>query len=339
MTHIQRFFSFAFFCAAAALTMQPATSFSEEKAKAKTEESAKLSPSDPVAKVNGVVITRGEIDRAMKVFLAQNRSPQQPSADQLQQLQDAALEQMISAEMLYQAGTKLDMKDVEKQAEEKITQSRARFPSQAEFEAALKNSGLDEKELKELTRKDIIINNLVEREIASKITISEKDAEKFYNENLSKFKQEESVKASHILVGVDAKAGEEDKKKARAKADDLLKKIKAGEDFAALAKANSTCPSSAQGGDLGYFGKGQMVPAFEKAAFGLKPGEVSDVVETQFGYHIIKLTEKKNGETAKFEDVKVKIQEYLKNQKIQQSVADYLNELKGKMKVEKLASK
>lgn len=338
MTHIQKFCSFALFCAATAVAFQPAISFGgENAAEAKKEEPAKQSPTDPVAKVNGVVITRGEIDRAMKIFLSQNRSGQQPTAEQLKQLQDAAVEQMISAEMLYQAGAKLDdVKNAEKQAEEKVAQSRSRFPTQAEFEKALKNSGLDEKELKELTRKDIIINNFVQKEIASKITVSDKDAEKFYNDNLSKFKQDDSVKASHILIGVDAKATDEDKKKARAKAEDLLKKVKAGEDFAALAKANSTCPSSAQGGDLGFFGKGQMVPAFEKAAFALKPGEVSDVVETQFGYHIIKLTDKKEAKTATLEEVKGRIEEFLKGQKIQQAVGQYLAEQKGKMKVERL---
>ena len=337
MTILRKLVSFSLLCAVAAVSLQPATADAEEKkAEAATPAAAQPSPDEPLAKVNGAVITRGEIDRAVNIFLAQNRSPQKPTPDQVQQLHEAALEQMISAEVLYQAGKKLDLKDAEKQAEEKINESKARFPSPAEFEAALKSSGLTETELKELTRKDIIINALVEKEVADKIAISDKEAETFYKENLDKFKQEESVKASHILIGVDPKAGEEDKKKAREKAEGLLKKIKAGEDFAALAKEYSTCPSSAQGGDLGFFGKGQMVPPFENAAFAMKPGEVSDVVETQFGYHIIKVTEKKAAETTKFDEVKPKIKDYLKGQKLQQSVGDYINDLKGKMKIERM---
>jgi peptidyl-prolyl cis-trans isomerase C len=142
------------------------------------------------------------------------------------------------------------------------------------------------------------------------------------------------VRASHILLGVDASASADEKQKAKTKAEDILKKVKAGEDFAKLAKDNSTCPSSAQGGDLGFFGKGQMVPAFEQAAFSLKTGDVSEVVETQFGYHIIKLTEKKEAETVKLDEVKDRISDYLKNQKMQKAVTDFLNGVKGNSKVE-----
>ncbi|SNB44924.1 peptidylprolyl isomerase [Geobacter sp. DSM 9736] len=325
------------FAAVMASMASPSLTKADEKPPVKLEAAApKQSPDAVVAKVNGVAITRGEIDRAVKIFLAQNRSPQQPTPEQVEQLEEGALEQMIAAEVLYQAGVKQAPKDVEKLADEKVAQGKARFPSQEEFEKALNANSLTEKELKELTRKDIIINNLVEKEVASRITVPDSEAEKFYKENIDKFKRPESIKASHILVGVDSKASAEDKKKAREKADGLLKKIKEGGDFAVLAKENSTCPSSAQGGDLGYFGKGQMVPPFEKAAFSLKPGEVSDVVETQFGYHIIKLTEKKEAETAKFSDEKDKIKEYLKNQKMQQAVAEYITELKGKAKVERM---
>ncbi|MBI5484455.1 MAG: peptidyl-prolyl cis-trans isomerase, partial [Deltaproteobacteria bacterium] len=139
-----------------------------------------------------------------------------------------------------------------------------------------------------------------------------------------------------ILIGVDTSASDEEKKKAREKAEDLLKKIMVGEDFTTIAKTNSTCPSSAQGGDLGYFSKGQIDPQFEKAAFALKQGEVSDIIETQFGYHIINVTGRKEAEIADFNTVKPRILEHLKQQKLQKAVADYLEELKGKTKVEKL---
>ncbi|MRR07152.1 MAG: peptidylprolyl isomerase, partial [Deltaproteobacteria bacterium] len=114
----------------------------------------------------------------------------------------------------------------------------------------------------------------------------------------------------------------------------LLKRAKAGEDFAVLAKDNSTCPSAAQGGNLGYFGKGQMVPAFETAAFSLKSGEISEVVETQFGYHIIKVTDKKPAGTVPFAEAKNDIIEYLKTQKIQQDISKYVEKLRKEAKIE-----
>jgi peptidyl-prolyl cis-trans isomerase C len=294
----------------------------------------KTSPSDPVAKVGKQTITRGELDRAISVLVAQNRVPQATSPEQKKQIESFAVEQLVSAEILFQEGLKHQPKDLDKQIEAKITQSKAKFSTPAEFETALKGANLTEKELGDISRKDIVISNFVEKELAGGIKVTDEDIKKFYDENKDKFKKDAQVRASHILCGVDANATAEEKKKAQEKATDLLKKLKAGEDFAKLAKDNSTCPSSAQGGDLGFFGKGQMVPSFEEATLALKPGEVSGVVETQFGYHIIKLAEKKEAELVKLDEVKERISDYLKSQKIQKTVADHLSSLKEKVKVE-----
>jgi peptidyl-prolyl cis-trans isomerase C len=300
------------------------------EAPTKTAPTVKTSPTDPVVKVNGTVITRGELDRATKEMSAQNRGQQLP--------EDVVIDRLVSAELLYQAGAKLVVPDLDKQVAEKIAQVKAQFPDNAAFENKLKSESLTQKELEKQIRKYIITSNLVDKEIASKTTVSDADAKKFYDENSDKFKQGDSIRASHILCGVDPKATDAEKKKAREKAEALLKEIKAGKDFAELAKSNSTCPSKAQGGDLGFFGKGQMVPAFENAAFALKPGEVSNVVETQFGYHIIKVTEKKSAGVTKFDEVRDKIQAYLKNMKVQKGVIDYIAQLKEKAKIEKVTN-
>jgi len=164
--------------------------------------------------------------------------------------------------------------------------------------------------------------------------VTEEDARTFYTKNPDKFARGESLKASHILIGVDAKASADEKKKASEKAEKLRKDLAGGADFAALAKENSTCPSSQQGGDLGYFSKGQMVPAFEKTAFSLKPGEISDIVETQFGYHIIKVAEKKPAETVPFKEAQSRIEEFLKGQKLNAAVGEYLSEARKTAKIE-----
>ncbi len=306
----------------------PKSATVDKPAAAKPETTAKTSPTDPMVKVNGTVITRGEVERATKVLSAQHRA----------QSADTVIDQLVSAELLYQAGAKLTMPDLNKQVTAKVTESKAKFPNDAAYENALKSADLTQKALEELIRRDLIIANLVDKEIEPKITVSEAEAKKFYDENLDKFKQGEKVRASHILCGVDPKATDAEKKKAKEKAEALLKEVKAGKDFAELAKNNSTCPSKAQGGDLGFFGKGQMVPAFENAAFALKPGEVSNVVETQFGYHIIKVTEKKEAGVTKYDEVKDRIQSYLKNMKMQKAVMDYVTELKAKAKIEKMAN-
>ena len=308
-----------------------------EAAPSKTEAVPQKSPSDVLAKVNGTVITRAEAERATKVLLAQKRAPQNLPPEVMKQAEDAALDQLVGAELLYQAGSKVEIKDLDKQVSDKVTQGKARFKTPEEYEAALKSNNLTEKELLEIVRKDIVINNLLEKEVTSKITVPEADIKKFYDENQDKFKQPEGYRASHILIGIDPKATPEEKKKAKEKAEAVRKKILAGDDFATLAKAESTCPSKEKGGDLGTFGKGEMVPAFEKATAALKPGEISDVVETQFGYHVIKLTEKTSG-VVKLDESKEKIETYLKQTKAQKAVVDYIAKLKEKATIEKPAA-
>lgn len=327
----------AFIAASILLSHQVVSALGQEQAvlPAKT---AETTPDEALAKVNGIPITRKEVERAVKVLLSQNKLPKPVNADQTKQAQEAALTQLISAELFYQAAQKLPVKDLDRQIDARLKQGREKFKTPDEFEKALKSVDLTEKELTDLTRKDIVINNLIEQEIAAKVEVTEADARKFYDENPTRFNKGESVKASHILIGVDPQATAEDKKKAREKAEAIRKRILAGEEFATLAKAESSCPSSAKGGDLGSFGKGQMVPEFEKAAFALKPGEVSEVVETQFGYHIIKLIDKKGAETVTFASAKEGIIGFLKGQKTQKAIGGYLSSLKEKAKIERPAN-
>jgi peptidyl-prolyl cis-trans isomerase C len=286
-----------------------------------------------VARVNGVVISAVELKRASKVMTSGQRGAPL-AADQQKELEKQALTQLVSAELLYQAGQKLEVKDLDKQIADKMAQGKARFPNAQEFIKAMSEMEMEEKDLLDYTRRDLIISNFIEKTILPKVVVSEEDSKKFYDQNPDKFTRPESIKASHILLGIDQKAGADEKKAAREKAEKLRKELAGGADFAALAKTSSTCPSSQQGGDLGFFGKGQMVPAFETAAFALKPGEISDVVETQFGYHIIKLTEKKSAEKVDFKEAKPRIEDYLKNQKMGAAVNDYVTEARKAAKIE-----
>lgn len=297
----------------------PTLGRSEEPiAAAKTERA----PSDPIAKVGTQIITRGEVDRAA-TFLAAQQGVQLNSATKRRQIEVLALEELIAAELIYQEGIKNPPSDLDKQLKLIISQNKSKL------EVTAKESNLTEKELNEIIRKNIVINDYIKKNITAKITVSDKDIKKYYDTNQDKFKKEAQLRASHILCGVPAGASAEVKQKAREKAIGLLKKLKAGEDFANLAKENSSCPSSAQGGDLGFFGKGEMVPPFEQAAYALKAGEISDVVETEFGYEIIKLTDTKKAETVSFEDAKEQIGNLLREQREQEAWASELSRLKG----------
>lgn len=307
---------------------------SETKAAAPKAETA-VTGKEAVARVNGVAISAQELTRASKVMFS-GQNGMMPSAEKQKEFEKQALSQLVSAELLYQAGQKLEIKDLDKQVDDKLAQGRAKFGNEEGFAKAMKELDMQEKDLRDYTRRDLVITNFIEKTIVPKVTVSEEDARKFYNENPDKFTKSEAVKASHILVGADQKATAEEKKAAREKAEKLRKELAGGADFAALAKASSTCPSSQQGGDLGYFGKGQMVPAFEQAAFSLKPGEISEVVETQFGFHIIKLTDKKAAEKVEFKEARPRIEDFLKNQKTGAAVNDYLEEARKTAKIETL---
>jgi len=300
----------------------------------KAAESAKSAP-EVVARVNGIDIKATELVRAKKIIMSGQPGVQIPP-DRQKELDQQALNQLVSAELLYQAGQKLTIKDLDKKVEDKVAQNRARFASTEDFVKAIKALDMDEKDLREFTRRDLIITNYIEQNIVPKVSVTEEDSRKYYDQNLDKFTRDETVRASHILCGIDPKATAEEKKKAREKAEKLRKDLTGGKDFAAMAKENSTCPSSQQGGDLGYFGKGQMVPSFEQAAFALKPGEISEIVETQFGYHIIKVIDKKGAETVAFKDVRSRIEEFLKGQKISAAINDFLTEARKNAKIESL---
>lgn len=178
-----------------------------------------------------------------------------------------------------------------------------------------------EEKLAEL-KKRIIVDTFLKKKVETDAKISDDELKKFYEQNLDKFKSGEQVRASHILV------------KSEQEAKDILAQLKSGAKFEDLAKAKSVDTSAAKGGDLGWFGKGNMVPAFEKAAFSLKEGELSPIVKSEFGYHIIKLTGKRAAGTRTFEEAKEQIKAALMPAKQQQIFMQLKEDLKKGAKIE-----
>jgi peptidyl-prolyl cis-trans isomerase C len=286
-----------------------------------------------VARVNGKEITFAELSRAKKVILANKPGLQVPPLLQ-KEFEMQALNQLISSELLFQGSQKLEIKDLDTKAEDKLAEIRKRFPDVKDYARELQKIGVDEKGLLESTRRDLAITYFVNTTLAPEVKVSEDEIKTFYDKNPDKFRREEMVRASHILIGVDSKAGTEEKKAAREKAEKLHDELVNGADFATLARDNSTCPSSRQGGDLGYFGKGKMVPQFELAAFALKSGELSDVVETHFGYHIIKLTDRKKAEVIPLSAARDKIENYLRVQKTNAAIEAFVGEARKNGKID-----
>jgi peptidyl-prolyl cis-trans isomerase C len=178
-----------------------------------------------------------------------------------------------------------------------------------------------EEKLAEL-RKRIVVDTYLKKKVETESKISDEELKKFYDQNLDKFKSGEQIRASHILV------------KSEQEAQAVLDQLKKGGTFEELAKTKSADTSAAKGGDLGWFGKGNMVPAFEKAAFGLKEGQLSGIVKSDFGYHIIKLTGKRAAGTRSLDEVKEQIKAAIMPQKQQQVFMKLKEDLKKGAKIE-----
>jgi peptidyl-prolyl cis-trans isomerase C len=202
----------------------------------------------------------------------------------------------------------------------------------------------DVKEQIELLTNDFLASEYIKQEVVGKIDISEKDMKMYYKSHQDDFKSPEMVEARHILIKVDKSASEGTRKEAREKAEEILKKIKSGEDFAKLASKFSDDPTSrAKGGELGFFPMGRFIPEFEKVAFELKPGQVSDVVKTPVGYDIIKVEARKEPAVEPYDKVKEKVREQVfkdfKRARINDFVENAMSDAKVKFNFAPLLTK
>ena len=293
-------------------------------------------PTDKAAVVNGTIITQAELDSQMKIVMDRLRaSGRLPEPSQVDQIRSQVLENLIARELLYQESQKKGIKISEEEVNQQLIKVKAQFPNEAEFNNALNRMNLTEASIREKLERDLALRKLIDDEITPKVTVSDSEIRAFYDNNPATFKQPERVKASHILIKVDPQANAAQKAEAQKKIDLVQAKLQKGEDFGALAKEYSEGPSGPKGGDLGYFTRGQMVKAFEEAAFAMKPGEVSGVVETRFGYHLIKVTDKTPEGTMPYNEVKEKLGEFLKQKKIQDEINVYVKKLEEKAKIER----
>lgn len=293
-------------------------------------------PDQKVAVVNGSTISRAEFDRQLKG--AQRRMMMMRGgahgASDVSELEKMTLDGLIERELLYQASKEQGFEGNEEEVNKRFEKMKERFPGQAEFDDALDKMNLTEEKVKDQLRKDLAVEALINERIVENTTLSEEEVQAYYDENPDSFKKAGQVRASHILIKVPADADDEQKAAARKEIEQIQEKLQNGEDFAALAKEFSGCPSSAKGGDLGYFERGQMVKPFEDAAFALEPGKTSDIVETRFGYHLIKVVDRKPESTIPLEEVKERLIRFLKQTKIQDGIGDYVEELRQTAKIE-----
>jgi peptidyl-prolyl cis-trans isomerase C len=290
---------------------------------------------DILARVNGEAVERWEFDSAVKRIEARAGGPVPP--ERRDEILRGILDQLVSYHLLAQESRARKLPVADTDVEARVAEIRRNFPDEGSFAQAIATQGLTVEHLRAQTRTNLEVQKVIDAEVSPKVTVQDAEVSTFYQQNLERFKQGESVHASHILIGVAPGATPVQKSEAKAKAQAALKQVRGGADFGALARAQSQDPGSApNGGDLGFFPKGQMTPAFEQAAFTLKPGSVSNVVETPFGFHIIKVFEKRPPRTAPFDEVSGQIKDFLVQGQRAQKLERFITEMKSRSKLEML---
>ena len=286
-------------------------------------------PATTVAIVNDIPVTEADVTLEVKRILFQAKAMQKPlDQSMVLSMREKVIDSLINRELLYQQSKAKGITTDEADIDNSIDQIKQRLEAGQSFENLLVEMGIAIKTMRTQVGQANAIQKLLEVEVYPQAMVSEKESRIFFENNPQYFKKPEEVKAGHILIQVAPDANEEEKLAARKKIEDIQKKIEAGDDFADLARQYSEGPSNVNGGDLGYFDRKKMVKPFSDAAFDLKPGQVSNIVETRFGFHLIKVYDKRAKSTYVFEDIKDRLGELLQQQKIQEETVRYLEELR-----------
>lgn len=289
---------------------------------------------DPVATVNGEAIPKSQLEDAFKAAVegsgvkSEDLTPEQKIGGYRQ-----ILDELIMDKLVAKAAAEVQVTDADVEAE--IAKLKKQFPDENAFNEQLKQVGQTPEKLQASMKTMLQQQRWMQEQIKGKGDVAPDEAQKFYDSNKQEFENPEMVKASHILFMVNKDDSEDVVKKKEAAAKSALARAKKGEDFNKLAKELSEEPGAKDsGGELGFFSKDRMVPEFAEASFTLKPGTIGGPVRTQFGWHVIKVEEKKPAGTTPFVEVKEQIVAYLKNTKERQAVQEILANLRKSAQID-----
>lgn len=289
-----------------------------------------------VATVNGKDVSKAELLESARGAQQRIASAGQTAPPANSAFYNQVLDRIIGGMLLYQESQAQGTEATDQEAQNELAALEKRVNNPDTFNQLLQKQNMTRDDLQQTLKEDLSIQKYVQEKIVPAVQVSDAEAKAFYDQNADKMKRPERVQVSHILVRVPQDATDAQKAAAKKKAEDLLQQIKSGADFAELAKSNSDDPGSKpRGGDLGWISRGQTVKPFEDAAFALKPQQVSDVVESPFGYHIIKQTAHQDAGAVSFEEAKPRIVDFLKQQKVDQAVQAKVQALMAKAKIQR----
>jgi peptidyl-prolyl cis-trans isomerase C len=289
-----------------------------------------------VARVDGKEVSRRELlerAEAMRVQMEQMGAPEPPQTEEFYR---EMLDQVIGAHLLYAEAARRELTPTREQVAAELATLRGRFPTEEAYRERLASQGMTEKDITEDLARNLAIQRLLLADVGD-TQPTEAEERRFYQQNAERMKRSAQVRVRHILVGAPADAPAQQREAARREAESLLARVRAGEDFAELAGETSDDPGSrGQGGLLPWLGRGETVPPFEQAAFGLEPGQVSEVVESPFGYHVIRLEERRGESTVPFDEARPQIRELLERRESRDQLRAKVDSLRRQAKVEVL---
>lgn len=288
--------------------------------------------------VNGKSLTRTMASSIMQEIASREGVPPQMMQSFLQQggaqLEQQAISQFIDQTLATEEAERRHFGLSTEEVDGFVQRLSSSLPPGVTIEQAIAARGMSMEQLREDVVQNEIRRQLFEEVTAGVSAPTDEQVTAFYDENPHYFEQDATVTASHVLIGCDEQASEADHAEARAEAEAVRQRIVEGADFADLAQAKSSCPSKNKGGDLGSFGRGQMVEPFEQAAFSLEVGEIGPVVATRFGYHVVKVTDRSQASKLSLAEVRPKIVEFLTNRGKNEVFGEFLGELREKATIE-----
>lgn len=293
-------------------------------------------PPEKVAVVNGTIISRAAYEQEILAFRAQlDQRGEMMDDRRFEEIKKEILTELIHTELLYQNSRLKGIEISEAQVSRDLTALKKQFRSEEAFQKDLSQMHMSENELRANMKKAIAVEELITKFITTDVSVTDSEVRRFYDDHPEQFASTEYRKASHILIKAPPDTGKTEKQAALKRMKEIEIKLKKGEDFSELAKRFSECPSGANGGDIGHFSRGEMVKEFEDAAFLLPPGAVSGIVETQFGYHLIKLTDILQDPPIPFETAQSDIRKNLEWESNKKKIDTYIENLKKDAKIER----
>lgn len=286
-----------------------------------------------IAKVNDVNIPLEQFTTQYERFAESFKARKRPMPFRLgERYRKTIMKRIVNEELVRQEAARLKIAPSEAQLDEELKEYKAMFKTEERFTQYLKSSNIDLNKVKDNLTQTLLLKLLLEKANVTKV--SDEEIKAHYEKMKSRYEVKEKVRASHILLKVEKSATPEQVNEVLKKAQDLTARARKGEDFAELAKANSEGPTAPRGGDLNFFARNRMVKEFDDKAFTMKIGEISDPVRTRFGWHVIKVTDRKDAHTRTLDEVKDNIRRMLEGRSERQARSELLKNLREKAKVE-----